>query len=208
MAIIHRATLTPSKMELLERWLPGRSWFPDTGSAPEKAGHFRFDDPEGEVGLETILVHSRGAVFQVPLSYRGAPLPGADDHLVGTMEHSVLGSRWVYDACADPAYVRALAGAILAATPQAQHVLQVDGGQKVLPESVTVHGTGTAGTPVPEVGDVTASDAAEGTLIRAGALEILVYRRLDPAVPPAARSLVGDWEGQDTPVALAAVTEG
>ncbi|WP_400158872.1 hypothetical protein [Arthrobacter sp. BPSS-3] len=208
MAIIHQATLTPSKMELLERWLPGRSWFPDTGSAPEKAGHFRFDDPEGEVGLETILVHSGGAVFQVPLSYRGAPLPGADDHLVGTMEHSVLGSRWVYDACADPTYVRALAAAILAGTPQAQHVLQVDGGQKVLPESVTVHGTGTAGISVPEVGDITASDAAEGTVIRAGALEILVYRRLDPAVPPAARSLVGTWEGQDTPVALAAVTEG
>lgn len=81
-------------------------------------------------------------------------------------------------------------------------------GRRCSPESVTVHGTGSAGTSVPEVGDVTASDAAEGTVIRSGALEILVHRRLDPAAPATARALVGTWEGQDTPVALAAVTEG
>ena len=151
------------------------------------------------MGLETILVRSGGAVFQVPLSYRGAPLPGADDHLVGTMEHSVLGSRWVYDACADPAYVRALAGAILAGTPQAQHVLQVDGGPEGAPRIGHRPRHGIRGCSVPEVGDVTASDAAEGTVIRSGALEILVHRRLDPAAPPAARALVGTWEGQDRP---------
>jgi len=33
----------------------------------------------------------------VPLTYRGAPLDGAEDALVGTTEHGVLGRRWVYD---------------------------------------------------------------------------------------------------------------
>lgn len=206
MAIIHQATLTPTKMELLERWLPGRPWLPDSGSAPEKVGHFRFDDPGGEVGLETILVRSGDAVFQVPLSYRGAPLVGADGFLVGTMEHSVLGTRWVYDACADPCYVRALAGAVLAGQPQAKHYLQVDGAEKVLPESVLVHSTEAAAAAVPAVEDVTVEETQEGSVIRSGELEIVVRRRLDAAEEPTARALTGTWEGQETPVTLAVVT--
>ena len=77
----------------------------------------------------------------------------------------------------------------------------------MLPESVTVHATGSAAAQVPTVGGVTVRDTAEGTAIRAGALELLVLRRLDPAPPAAARALVGTWEGQDTPVALATVIE-
>lgn len=76
MAIIHQAELRPTKMELLNQWLPGRPWFPGPGSTLEKVGAFRFDDPDGEVGLETILVGTDDVVFQVPLSYRGAPWPG------------------------------------------------------------------------------------------------------------------------------------
>ncbi|MFF2298008.1 hypothetical protein [Arthrobacter sp. NPDC058127] len=112
MAIIHRATLSPSKLELIEKYLPVQPWFTQDGSAPpELLGAYRFDDPDGEVGLETHLVSHGGKVYQVPLSYRGSELPGAEDSLLGTMEHSVLGTRWVYDACADPVYVTALATA-------------------------------------------------------------------------------------------------
>lgn len=61
-----------------------------------------------------LLVTRDGRVLQVPFSYRPEPLPGADDALVATMEHSVLGQRWVYDASRDPVAVecfhRALAG--------------------------------------------------------------------------------------------------
>ena len=36
--------------------------------------------------------------MQVPLTYRGAPRPSAEDSLVTTMTHTTLGDRWIYDA--------------------------------------------------------------------------------------------------------------
>ena len=50
MAIVYpQATLTPSKRDLMDAWLPTRSWY--DGHADRKpVGSFRFDDPAGEVG--------------------------------------------------------------------------------------------------------------------------------------------------------------
>ncbi|MEW2353597.1 1,4-alpha-glucan branching protein [Spirillospora sp. NPDC029432] len=114
MAVIHRTELKPSKLELLTAWLPSRPWYAGGAGAPEpaKAGGFRLDDPEGEVGIEFIVV-TDGSVpeapaYLVPLTYRGAPLDGAEDALVGTMEHGVLGRRWAYDGCHDPVMVAQL----------------------------------------------------------------------------------------------------
>ena len=44
----------------------------------------------------------------MPLTYRGAPVPELEHALVGVMEHSVLGRRWVYDAPHDPVYAAQL----------------------------------------------------------------------------------------------------
>ncbi|MGV9450141.1 maltokinase N-terminal cap-like domain-containing protein [Streptomyces sp. NPDC003635] len=110
MAIIHHTTLKPSKVELLTAWLPTRPWYVGDG-APEltKAGGFRLDDPAGEVGIEfMVAVDASGVAYLVPLTYRGAPLPGAEHALVGTMEHGVLGKRWAYDGCHDPVLVAEL----------------------------------------------------------------------------------------------------
>lgn len=107
-AEIHEATLTPTKLELLATWLPSQTWFEGTGADVTKVGSFRFVDPDGEVGIETILVSSGGVTYQVPLTYRGAPLEEAARALIGTLEHSVLGTRWVYDAVGDPVYVAEL----------------------------------------------------------------------------------------------------
>lgn len=107
MAIIHNTTLKPTKLDLLTTWLPTRPWYTGTGT-PEltKAGGFRLDDPEGEVGIEfMVAVDSFGpepVAYLAPLTYRAAPLPGADHALVGTMEHGVLGPRWAYDGTHDP----------------------------------------------------------------------------------------------------------
>jgi hypothetical protein len=207
MAIIHQAELRPTKMELLESWLPLQPWFTGEGAALGKAGSFRFDDPEGEVGLETILVAGGGAVFQVPLSYRGSPLPGADSALIGTMQHSVLGMRWVYDACGDPCYAEALASAVLAGRPQARQYLDFGGRLEAIPESVFVQSTGPVHAARPVIGAVTARSTVGGTVVRTGELELLVIRRLDPAEQPAGdQALTGVWTGQTTPVKLAAVT--
>jgi len=209
MAIIHQAELQPTKLELLQGWLPRQPWFAGAAAALDKMGAFRFDDPEGEVGIETILVAADGAVFQVPLSYRGAPLDGAEAFLIGTMEHSVLGERWVYDAVGDSCYLDALAAAILTGQPQAQHFLAVDGRLEPMPESVLVGSSGPLRSAAPGLGPGTVSNTDAETLVRAGALELLVIRRLELAAQASGPgALTGTWAGQDTPVKLAAVAAG
>ncbi|GHH81666.1 hypothetical protein GCM10018781_64770 [Kitasatospora indigofera] len=114
MAVIHRTDLKPTKLELLTAWLPTRPWYLGDAGGPElaKAGGFRLDDPAGAVGIEFLVVTdgsgARPAGYLVPLTYRGAPLDGAEHALVGTMEHGVLGRRWAYDGCQDPVLVAQL----------------------------------------------------------------------------------------------------
>lgn len=104
-AIVHHATLKPTKLELLAGWLPNQSWFVGKAEDLTKVASYRFVDPDGEVGIETILVSSQGVTYQVPLTYRAEPLDEARASLVGTLEHSVLGTRYVYDAVGDPVYL-------------------------------------------------------------------------------------------------------
>ena len=42
--------------------------------------------------------------MQAPLTYRDEPLDGAEDALITEMQHSVLGTRWVYDGLRDPQF--------------------------------------------------------------------------------------------------------
>jgi hypothetical protein len=178
MALVHRATLSPSKQELVESWLPTRSW----GSGRTVAGkvaEYRFDDPAGEVGVETILWRTEdGAVLQTPLTYRAAPLGGAETYLIGTTEHSVLGHRWVYDACGDPVWAATLAAAIRTGGTQAEVFFEQDGERVDVPPRMQVWGSGSAGD-LPEVGSVdSVVDKDTVTLVRAGGLELILARVL------------------------------
>jgi hypothetical protein len=124
MAIIHNTTMSPTKLELLTAWLPTQPWYVKNGE-PEltKVGGFRLDDPKGEVGIEFMLVADRATTYQVPMTYRAAPLDGAGDALIGTAEHGVLGPRYIYDGPRDPVLVAQLAALIQGDTkPQAQNV--------------------------------------------------------------------------------------
>ena len=56
-AVIHRATLVPGKLELLAGWLPSRPWCADVVGL-RQLGAYRFDDPAGEVGLEAFLLQA------------------------------------------------------------------------------------------------------------------------------------------------------
>lgn len=143
MAIIHRATLTPGKPDLISAWLDGRPWA-GQGST-QVLGTYRFDDPAGEVGVEVFLLRRAGQLLHLPLTYRGAPLPGRADHLVGTLEHSVLGKRWVYDGNADEVALACFRRALRGEQEQAE--LEVwDGGRVVehRPQQVLVSREGGA----------------------------------------------------------------
>jgi maltokinase len=112
--IISTATLHPSKLELVSGWMGAQRWYAAKGQQPRLRllASWRLDDPAGEVGIETLIVLDEAGpeplVYQVPLTYRGEPLGSADHALVGTMEHSALGHRWVYDAPHDPVYAAQL----------------------------------------------------------------------------------------------------
>ncbi|MFC5834705.1 CG0192-related protein [Nonomuraea insulae] len=207
MALIHQATLRPTKLELLATWLPGRAWY--TGPAGEvlRVGTFRFDDPAGEVGIETLLVRvGDGPVHQVPLTYRDAPLADDDDYLLGTTEHSVLGKRWIYDGTGDPVYAAALAGAILGNTGQAEEFTQVDGRLERREPSMSIASSATGGAEVPAVGAVQRVAEGDPTLIVTDTVELSVIRRLEAGTALAGTVLTGAWPGQATPMPLASAT--
>lgn len=172
MALIHKATLTPSKLGLLTEWLPTRPWFTGHGEIWQ-LGAYRFDDPAGEVGVETLLVQGEnGPVCQVPLTYRGSPRVEAEEFLVGTAEHSVLGRRWVYDACSDPVWAAALAATVLTGGTQVEEFVDVDGRMEPRAPTATVLGSGAPGTPVDPIGAVSCRDHGPTTIVRAEPYEI------------------------------------
>ncbi|MDQ0984879.1 1,4-alpha-glucan branching protein [Streptomyces sp. V2I9] len=169
MASIHRTTMTPSKLELLTGWLPKQSWYAGSGEAPDlvKAGGFRLDDPEGEVGIEFMVVADTSGqepvAYLLPLGYRAEALEGIpDEALIGTSEHGVLGTRWIYDGAHDPV-VRAQLRALLRgeAEPQQQNVSDTPD------PTVVVHGTGPdQGTDVRINRVLRASEAGQGSPAR------------------------------------------
>lgn len=125
MAIIYRATLTPSKLTLIGAWLDSQPWAGQ--GADEVLGAYRFDDPEGEVGVEVFLLRRGDRLLHVPLTYRAAPLPDHEKHLVGTLEHSVLGTRWVYDGTEDGVAVACFRRALTGEQEQAELEIWEDG---------------------------------------------------------------------------------
>ena len=205
MAIIYDAELIPSKSELLIQWLPRQTWFSGDAAELVLLGAFRFDDPAGEVGMETHLLRVGERTYQVPLTYRGVPLAGAEEFLVTTMEHSVLGTRWIYDATADPVYVGELAAALLAGKPQAQEMLVVGESRQKLAETARISGSGTSDAALPGLGLCVPTTVGSVTSIPAGPLHFVVLRELDPAATfQDAASLTATWDGQAEPVVIAA----
>ncbi|MHA7176301.1 CG0192-related protein [Arthrobacter sp. Sr24] len=205
MAVIYDAQLSPSKSELLAQWLPSQTWFRGDASTVVRLGAFRFDDPAGEVGIETHVLAVDGVTYQVPLTYRGAPLEGAESFLVTTMEHSVLGKRWVYDATGDPVYLHELAAAVLAGKPQAPERLVVGDSFEALPLTVAVTSSGISGETLPELRFEAPQTAAGVTTIPAGPVNFAVMRELDiTGTQQAGPTLTARWDGQEEPVVVAA----
>ena len=165
MALIHKAVLNPSKLDLLSAWLPSQHWF--TGETEQQQlSEYRFDDPAGEVGLEALLVHGgAGPVLHVPLTYRGTPLPGTEDPPGRRRGALGAGKRWVSDGCGDPVWATALAVAVLTGGTQAEEFYDVDGRLEPRAPTATVWGSGTSGTPVGPVRAVSCHDDGPTTVV-------------------------------------------
>jgi len=185
MAIIHQATLTPSKAETLATWLSAQPWFGGTAEVTVPVAAYRFDDPAGEVGMEAFFVEVGGRTVHVPVTYRGAPLPGGDEWLVGTMEHSVLGTRWVYDAVGDPVYRAELTRVVREGGTHVRLMVETPDGPVEREPTAFVRGSGSAAG-------------------QEGEPEIVVVRFPSAdAVVPSEHTLTGTWTGQDEPAVLA-----
>jgi Maltokinase N-terminal cap domain len=218
MALLYQSELRPSKIELLDGWAPSQPWFAgdrDHGLSPVAA--YRFDDPAGEVGVETLLVRAgEGPILQVPVTYRDAPLPGADAWLIGTLEHSVLGTRWVYDGVGDPVYLLTAATAAVTGGSQAEMMIEIDGEMVRREPTALVAGSVVAGSALPTlpaVTEISVRNEARTTVVNAGSLHIVVARVLDgsdlPTVSDATKGVLsGTWAGQTEPRLLAVASVG
>jgi hypothetical protein len=207
MALLWKATLNPTKLELVHSFLRTRTWRrgPINGEVTKVAA-CRFDDPAGAVGIETLLARSGdGPIHHVPMTYREAPLDGGDDWLIGTADHSVLGKRWVYDACGDPVYAAAVAGAIATGAGSVPEFIQAPGGApQPRPSTMWVRGSGQAGLPgAPPVTRIERVVDEDPTLIVTDSVELVVVRVVDELEQRAGAVLTGTWDGVSTPVLLA-----
>lgn len=195
MALLHEATLSPRKDELIGPWMATRSWW-DGESERAPVGSFRLDDPAGEVGMECFLFGSAsGSTLFVPVTYRGAPLPHGEAGLVGTMEHSVLGTRYVYDACVDPVFVATVLDTIRSGGRHADLLVRrADGTEVVREANATAEGEGVPSVPRHDPGlPVIAQDQSDRTTIASADVDLTVMRRLGEGPPGPA--LTGSFEG-------------
>lgn len=206
MALYHRATITPTKAEAIAAWAPTQPWCPATDGPIEVIGAFRFDDPDGRVGMEDFLVRAGDVVLHVPLTYRDEPLAGSDDALITTMEHSVLGQRWVYDALRDPLFVVMLAAVTMTGQGEALGMVVYEDRWYIAPTNVRIQGGGWSLERVPVDGFATEDPTAADVVLRNDRFELTVHR-CPVAAPRPPIALTATWDSGGAPVLLASMRE-
>jgi hypothetical protein len=206
MAIFHRATITPTKEELIAAWAPTQLWGPPADAHIDVIGSYRFDDPDGRVGMETHLVTAGDTLLQVPLTYRDEPLDGADQALITEMQHSVLGTRWVYDGLGDPLFVAMIAAVAMTGQGEALGMAVYNGRWYIAPSNVRIQGGGWTQERVPVDAFELESEDATGVVLHNERFELTVFRR-PVAGPRPAIGLTATWDGRPNAVALAEVSE-
>lgn len=211
MALIYpSASLVPDKATVAKRWLATTTWFDgdvDAVEVPFRCA-YRFDDPAGRVGVETLVVHDGGRWLQVPFTYRDAPLPGGDSALIAQMQHSVLGRRWVYPGAADPVAVSCYIRTIIDRGRSATVEFDSDDGRRRVELGVSAHGTGSTGlsgrdVDVLEILDADLDSATARIQTSMGLVTIPYIVEADGDLTTAGPALVGSVPGLDGDVVLA-----
>ncbi|MEZ5375961.1 MAG: hypothetical protein R2733_05555 [Acidimicrobiales bacterium] len=206
MARFYAATISPTKQELLAEWAPTQPWGPASSEPFEVIGSYRFDDPDGEVGMEVHLARAGDPLFQMPLTYRHAPLEGGEGGFITEMAHSDLGTRWVYDGLRDPQLVMMLAAVTMTGQGEALGMAIYDGRWFVAPTHVRISGGGWSQERVPVDGFELQRDDADGAVLRNDRFELAVFRRPVAGSKPAI-GLTATWEGQTEPVVISEIRE-
>lgn len=206
MALFHRATIVPTKEALIAEWAPRQAWGPAADAPIDVIGGYRFDDPDSRVGMESFLVRAGEVLFHVPLTYRDAPLDGGEDAFIATMEHSVLGTRWVYDGLRDPVFVVMLAAVAMTGQGEALGMAMYEGRWYLAPSPVRIQGGGWTIERVPVDGFAIEREDPETVVLANDRFELTVYRRPRPGTKPPI-GLTATWIGQPDPVVLAEVRD-
>jgi maltokinase-like protein len=206
MALFHRATLSPTKAELIAEWAPTQPWGPQSGAPIEVIGSYRFDDPDGRVGMETHLARAGDTLLQIPLTYRDEPLEGADAAFITEMHHSVLGTRWVYDGLRDPRLVVMLAAVTLTGQGEALGMAVYDDRWYIAPSNVRIHGGGWTQERVPVDGFELRRDDAFGAVLDNDRFDLTLFRRPVPGPRPTL-GLTATWDQQADPVVLVEMSQ-
>jgi len=206
MALFHRATITPTKAELIADWASTQAWGPPAGVPIEVVGSYRFDDPDGRVGMENHLVTAAGELLHLPVTYRDEPLDGAENALITEMQHSVLGTRWVYDGLRDPRLVLMLAGVAMTGQGEALGMAVYEGRWCIAPSNVRIQGGGWTQDRVPVDRFGIESDDEVSVVFQNDRFELTVFRR-PVSRPRPAIGLTATWDGQQDGVVLAEVRE-
>lgn len=125
--------------------------------------------------------------YLVPMTYRGAPLDGAEQALIGTAERGVLGRRRIHDGCHDP-------------VPIAQLIAFVEGRAQAQGQSVsdTPDPTVTRAYTVPaaqEIATKDTTDDAEGTLLPGPPGTTLRLHRVLQVAAPLPKDAIGHVSG-------------
>jgi hypothetical protein len=154
--------------------------------------------------METHLATAGGALLQVPLTYRDEPLEQAEDALITKMQHSVLGTRWVYDGLRDPLYVTMLAGVAMTGQGEALGMAVYEGRWYIAPSNVRIQGGGGTLERVAVDGFGLDSDDGSASVLHNDRFQVTLFRRPAPGHRPAV-GLTATWDGQHQPVVLAEV---
>lgn len=206
MALYHRATLTPSKAEFLATWVPTQPWCPPGGEPIEVIGAYRFDDPEGRVGMEAHLVNCGDTVLHVPLTYRDSPMNDAEAPAIGEMDHSALGTRWIYDGFGDPRFIVMLAAASLTGQGEALGMVVYDGAWFIAPTHVRLQGGGWTQERVSVDGFVEIGTDETSIAYRNEGFDMTAHRHVRAGEQPPI-GLTATWSGEAKPQVLTVITQ-
>ena len=102
-AKMYDTTIVPSKDEVARNW---------AGSVTLKGSYRLVDTVDEEVGIEILIATDLDErLVQIPFSYRPSEIN--PEETLTTIEHGVLGQRWVTNALGDPVAVREIIRTIL-----------------------------------------------------------------------------------------------